>query len=144
MIVPDANLLLYACDSGSPLHTRASSWWRQCLSGSETVGLTRPVIFAFMRLSTSAWVYTDPMTLAESAECIRSWLARRISQVLQSPSEHVARVVELLGAAGGAAGNPVTDVQIAALAISYRAVVHTADRDFLRFSDVRCHFPRDE
>ena len=97
-----------------------------------------------MRLSTSARVYTDPMTLAESAECIRSWLARRISQVLQSPSEHVARVVELLGAAGGAAGNLLTDAQIAALAISYRAVVHTADRDFLRFPDVRCHFPLDE
>lgn len=144
MIVPDVNLLLYACDSGSPFHTRARSWWRDCLSGRETVGLTHPVIFAFMRLSTSARVYTDPMTLAESADCIRSWLARRTSQVLQSPTDHVARVVELLGAAGGAAGNLLTDAQIAALAISYRAVVHTADRDFLRFPDVRCHFPLDE
>lgn len=51
--------------------------------------------------------------------------------------------MELLGAAGGAAGNLVTDAQIAALASSYRAVVHTADRDFLRFPDVRCHFPLD-
>lgn len=144
MIVPDVKLLLYACDSGSPFHTRARSWWRQCLSGREAVGLAHPVLFAFMRLSTSSRVYTDPMTLAESAECIRSWLARRISQVLQSPTDHVARVIELLGAAGGATGNLLTDAQIAALAISYRAVVHTADRDSLRCADVRCHFPLDE
>lgn len=144
MIVPDVDLLLYASDSGSPFHDRARSWWGNCLSGREAVGLTYPVIFAFLRLSTSARVYTDPMTLAESADCIRSWLARRICQVLQSPADHVARVVELLGAAGGAGGNLVTDAQIAALASSYRAVVHTADRDFLRVPQVRCHFPLDD
>ena len=144
MIVPDVDLLLYASDSGSPFHDRVRSWWGNCLSGREAVGLTYPVIFAFLRLSTSARVYTDPMTLAESADCIRSWLARRICQVLQSPADHVARVVELLGAAGGAGGNLVTDAQIAALASSYRAVVHTADRDFLRVPQVRCHFPLDD
>ena len=136
MIVPDVDLLLYASDSGSPFHDRARSWWGNCLSGREAVGLTYPVIFAFLCLSTSARVYTDPMTLAESADCIRSWLARRICQVLQSPADHVARVVELLGL--------VTDAQIAALASSYRAVVHTADRDFLRVPQVRCHFPLDD
>ena len=38
----------------------------------------------------------------------------------------------------------LTDAQIAAMALSHRAVVHTADRDFLRFPEVRCHFPLDE
>ena len=38
----------------------------------------------------------------------------------------------------------LTDAQIAAMALSHRAVVHTADRDFLRFPQVRCHFPLDE
>lgn len=144
MIVPDANLLLYACDSDSPFHGRARAWWQSCLSGEESVGLTHPVIFAFLRLSTSSRVYADPMTLAESAECVRSWMARRACQVLQAPTDHVTRVVELLGSAGGTAGNLVTDAQIGAIAVSYRAVVHTADRDFLRFPDVSCHFPLDD
>lgn len=144
MIVPDTNLLLYACDSDSPFHERARAWWQSCLSGDEAVGLTHPVIFAFLRLTTSPRVYTEPMTLAESAKCVRSWMTRRVCQVLQAPTDHVTRVVELLGSTGGTAGNLVTDAQIGALAISSRAVVHTADRDFLRFPGVRCHFPLDE
>jgi predicted nucleic acid-binding protein len=83
------------------------------------------------------------MTLAEAAEHVRSWLARRVSQVLEGPAGHTEQVIGLLEAAGGTAGNLVTDAQIAAFAQSYRAVVHTADRDFLRFPDVRCHFPLD-
>jgi hypothetical protein len=54
---------------------------------------------------------------------VRSWLARRVSQVLQAPADHAQQVVALLEAAGGTAGNLVTDAQIAALALSHRAVV---------------------
>jgi uncharacterized protein len=144
VIVPDANLLLYAYDADSPFHEAARSWWQACLSGRETVGLTHPALFAFLRVSTNARVYEKPMTLAESAEHIRSWLARRVSQALQAPADHVQQVIGLLESAGAAAGNLVTDAQIAALALSHRAVVHTADRDFLRFRGVRCHFPLDE
>jgi predicted nucleic acid-binding protein len=38
----------------------------------------------------------------------------------------------------------VTDAQIAALAISHKATIHTADRDLLRFKSVRCKFPLDD
>ncbi len=53
MIVPDANLLLYAYDKTSPFHTKAKQWWEQCLSGAEPVGLTHPVVFAFLRMRSS-------------------------------------------------------------------------------------------
>ena len=29
MILPDANLLLYACDAGSPFHPKAAAWWER-------------------------------------------------------------------------------------------------------------------
>lgn len=141
MIVPDANLLLYAYDRDSPFHERAKSWWENCLSGQEPVGLTHPTLFAFLRISTNGKIYTNPMTLGEAAGHMRSWLARRISRVLEPPADHSEQVIELLETAGGTAGNLVTDAQIAAFAQSYRAVVHTSDRDFLRFPDVHCHFP---
>jgi predicted nucleic acid-binding protein len=35
MIIPDANLLLYAVDKECADHTKAASWWRQALHGSE-------------------------------------------------------------------------------------------------------------
>jgi toxin-antitoxin system PIN domain toxin len=144
VIIPDANLLLYAYDTDSPFHDAARAWWQACLSGQERVGLTHPTLFAFLRISTNARIYDNPMTLAESAGHLRSWIKRRVSQVLQAPADHVHQVIALLESAGGTAGNLVTDAQIAALALSHRAVVHTADRDFLRFPDVRCHFPLDE
>lgn len=144
MIVPDANLLLYACDSTSPFHERARSWWQKCLSGDEAVGLTHPALFAFVRIGTNPRVFTSPLTLAAAAAHVRSWMARRVCQVLQASGDHAARVIDLLDSAGGAAGSLVTDAQIGALAIAYRAVVHTADRDFLRFQEIRCHFPLDD
>lgn len=144
MIVPDANLLLYACDTTSPFHERARKWWQECLSGEEAVGLAHPTLFAFLRISTNPRIFTNPLTLAASATHIRSWLARRVCQILQASADHTARAIDLLQAAGGTAGNLVTDAQIGALALAYRAVVHTADRDFLRFPGVRCHFPLDD
>jgi uncharacterized protein len=144
VIVPDANLLLYAYDSDSPFHERARAWLQECLSGREAIGFTHPTLFAFIRIATNSRVYANPMTLAEAAEHVRSWLERRVSQVLQASADHAAEVIDLLQAAGGAAGNLVTDAQIAALAHAYRAVVHTADRDFLRFPGLRTRFPLDE
>jgi toxin-antitoxin system PIN domain toxin len=141
VIVPDANLLLYAYDRDSPFHDQSRAWWETCLSGQESVGLTYPTLFAFLRISTNSKIYANPMTLAEAAEHMRSWLARRVSQILDPPPDHAQHVLSLLEAAGRTAGNLVTDAQIAALAQSSRAVVHTADRDFLRVPGIRCHFP---
>ena len=143
MIVPDANLLIYAHDQTSPFHEQARKWWDACLSGREPVGLTHPTIFAFLRIATNPRVFTNPMTLAEASGHLNVWLSRRVSQVLQPTSEHASDVIALLQAAGGTAGNLVTDAQIAALAQAHRAVVHTADHDFLRFPATRCVFPLD-
>lgn len=143
MIVPDANLLLYAYDSTGPFHGRARDWWEACLSETEPVGLTHPVIFAFVRIGTNPRAFSNPMTLSEASDRVKSWLERRMTQVLQPDADHVDRVLFLLDAAASAGGNLVTDAQIAALALAYRAVVHTADRDFLRFPELSCHYPLD-
>ena len=143
MIVPDANLLLYAHDESSVFHMSAREWWDDCLSGKEPVGFTHPTLFAFLRIATNPRVFANPMTLDEAAAHIDQWLGRSVAQVLQPPSDHTAEVIALLKTAGGAAGNLVTDAQVAALAQSYKAIVHTADRDFLRFKTIRCHFPLD-
>ncbi len=141
MIIPDANLLLYAYDSDSPFHAPARAWWEQCLSGREPVGLTHPVVFAFLRISTNARVYAEPLTLSEAADHIHSWLARSVSRLLLPEADHAENVLRLLQTAGSAGGNLVTDAQIAALAIAYKAEVHTADGDFRRFPGLECQFP---
>jgi hypothetical protein len=52
MIIPDANLLIYAHDEASPWHDQAREWWEAALSGSEQVGLVWVVVLAVTRLLT--------------------------------------------------------------------------------------------
>lgn len=141
MIVPDANLLLYAHDSRSPFFDTAKRWWEGCLNGTEPVGLCHPVLFAFVRISTNPRVYDEPLSLDAAARHVRSWHERRVTRTLLADAGHAATVLELLRAAGSTGGNLVTDAQIAAVALSYRATVHTADQDFRRFPELDCHYP---
>lgn len=132
MILPDINLLIYAYDAGSPFHAAAAAWWRDCLSGEEPVGLAPVVLFGFVRISTHPRVFLHPLTAAETAELVRSWLEQPVARILEPPADHVVQVLRLLEGIG-TAGNLATDAQIAALAMAHGAVLHTADADFLRF-----------
>jgi toxin-antitoxin system PIN domain toxin len=140
MIVPDANLLLYAYDSQSPFHQAASRWWAALLSGVEPVGLCPVVVFAFLRLSTHGKVFEHPLTVNEASERIAAWLARPNVRLLVAGPSHVEAVGRLLTKAG-TAGNLVTDAQIAAVALEYGATVHTADTDFARLTGVSWENP---
>lgn len=140
MIVPDANLLLYAYDSESPFHPSASRWWAALLSGVEPVGLCPVVVFAFLRLATHGKVFDHPMTVKEASEHVASWLARPNVRLLVAGPGHVESVCRLLTKVG-TAGNFVTDAQIAALALEYGATVHSADTDFSRLTGVKWKNP---
>ena len=141
MIVPDANLLLYAVDSRSRFHEPARDWWRGCLDGTVPVGLCHAVVFAFVRISTNARVFENPLTLDAAARHVESWHERKVTRMLLPDRDHHVVVLELLRAAGAAGANLVTDAQIAAIARAHRGEVHTADQDFRRFPGVRCRFP---
>jgi toxin-antitoxin system PIN domain toxin len=140
MIVPDVNLLLYAYDSDSLFHDKAAAWWRKCLSGAEPVGLASAVVFGFTRVGTSARAYRHPMAVGEAAGHVRSWLQIPVVEVVDPGPGHIDQVLKLLENLG-AAGNLVTDAQIAALAIEQGAVLHTADADFQRFPELRWYNP---
>ena len=135
MIIPDANLLLYAYNSDSPFHKRAANWWESCLSGDESVGLCSAVLYSFIRIATSARVYQKPLTIEEASTHIRSWMDVAVTEFITGDYEEFEKSVELLLKAG-AGGNLTTDAQIASLGIKYNAVIHSADSDFARFPEV--------
>lgn len=143
MIIPDVNLLLYAYGADFPHHAKATAWWQKSLSGPDLVVLPAVVVFGFLRLGTSARVFAQPMTPAEAAAHVRSWLAQPGVQILEPAQTHVEQVMRALEQLG-TAGNLVTDAQIAALAIEHDAVLHTNDTDFLRFPGLRCFNPLTE
>ncbi|MFQ5740556.1 MAG: TA system VapC family ribonuclease toxin [Acidobacteriota bacterium] len=136
MIIPDANLLLYAYDSKSPFHQGAVRWWQDCLSGSEPVGLCAVVLFSFIRIATSRAAFVAPLSVEEAASHVGRWMERSITDFLVTRESDIARALEWLEAAGSA-GNLTTGAQIAAIASRHRATVHTADTDFQRFPSVR-------
>lgn len=140
MIVPDINLLIYAYDSSSLFYSKAAPWWKSCLSGTEPVGLLHVVVFGFVRLATHARVFQNPMTAAEAAGHVRSWLEQPPVQVLDPGPDHLRHTLELLETLG-TAGSLVSDAQMAALAMGYEAVLHTADADSVRFQGLRWFNP---
>lgn len=140
MIIPDINLLLYAYDAGSPFHAKAAGWWQGCLSGSEPVGLLPVVLFGFVRLGTNVRAFQHPMSPSEAAGHVRAWLGQPPVEVLDPGPGHVERVLKLLESLG-AAGNLVTDAQIAATALDLDATLHTTDTDFIRFGTLRWSNP---
>ena len=66
----------------------------------------------------------------ESAE----WWMRAVT-LLEHDAGDIDVAFDLLESAG-AGGNLTTDAQIGALALRYRATVHTADTDFVRLGNV--------
>lgn len=140
MIIPDANLLIYAYNPTMPQHQAAKQWWVDALTADESVGLSYQTVFAFLRISTNARLFETVLTVVEAGRHIRSWLTQPNVQILQPAEGHLFRVLDLLQHIG-MAGNLVTDAHLAALAIEHRAVLHTTDADFLRFPNLRWHNP---
>ncbi len=140
MIIPDANLLLYACDSSSPFHRVAAEWWSDCLNGDETVGMVPVVVLAFVRVSTSGPAFSEPFTPAEAFAEVRRWLDRSVVTVIGAHGPDLDQALTLIEGAG-AGGGLATDALVAALGIRHRAVIHTADADFARFPQVQWYNP---
>ena len=140
MILPDANLLLYAYDQSSPFHPKAAAWCENIMSRSGPVILLPVVVFGFVRISTHPRIFTNPLSVVEASAHVRSWLARKQVRLHDMLPDDVETALALLESAG-TAGNLTTDAQIAAVALRLDAEVHTADLNFGRFARVRFSNP---
>lgn len=140
MILPDANLLLYAYDQSSPFHPKAAAWCENIMGSPSPVILLPVVVFGFVRISTHPRIFTNPLSVAEASDHVRSWMGRKQVRLHDMLLEDVDAALALLEAAG-TAGNLTTDAQIAAVALRLDAEVHTADLDFGRFAGVRFSNP---
>lgn len=132
----DLNLLLHAFDEASPRHAQARPWVAEALSGTETVALPWTVLLGFVRLSTRAAIFTDPLSVDEAFEVVDGWLSQPAATVVQETPRHLAVLRQLL-APLGTAGNLTTDAHLAALAIEHGAELFSCDADFSRFPGLR-------
>lgn len=136
MIILDANVLLYAYDTSSSRHKRARAWVERTFVEASAIGLPWQTIAAFLRISTNPNLSGDRFSLSEAAEIVDQWLALPNIRAL-SPGEEHWRIFRKMAIAGQAHGPLITDAKLAAITIEYGGILHTTDRDFARFPDVR-------
>lgn len=140
MLIPDANVLLYAVNSDAEQHTEAKAWIDGALARPEAVGFAWVVLLAFVRISTRPSIFPEPLTTDEAMDVVESWLAQPAAVVLDPTSRHASVLRGLLHEVG-TGGNLVTDGHIATLAAEHAAEVVTYDGDFDRFPGVRWRRP---
>jgi len=140
VILPDANLLIYAVNLDAPHHRQARLWLEQTLSGHETVGLAWIVVLAFLRITTHPKVLDRPLAVEQALDYVEGWLGQPYVRPL-TPGEKHWLILSRLLRASGSAGNLTSDAHLAAIAIEQGAIVHSADHDFRRFDGLGCVNP---
>jgi uncharacterized protein len=76
------------------------------------------------------------MSVDQAARCVESWLERPNVRMIEPGPRHAELLFGFLRVEGKG-GNLTTGAHLAALAVESRAIIHTADTDFLRFFGVR-------
>lgn len=135
-MIIDANILLYAVDSTSPLHERAASWLTTALNGDARVGLPWQSLAAFLRISTHPRISSSPLTAGEAQKHVDAWLSAGPTWVPPA-TERTMALYRNLALRYGITGNLVPDAHLAALGLELGVEVVSADTDFARFTEVR-------
>lgn len=140
MILPDANVLLYAMDSTSSFHKDAKAWWDEVLSGQISVCLCWDVINAFIRIATNKRIFQRPLSIKECIECVQGWMEQPNVRLIAATESHWQIFRQLLQK-GQAVANLVPDAHLAALAIENGCVLYSTDSDFARFPGLKWKNP---
>ena len=140
MIIPDANLLLYAYNTSFQEHQAAKQWWELTLSSAESVGLPWQTITAFLRIGTHSRAFLQPLSAQEATDIVQSWLAQPMVQLIVPSDRHWA-ILQKVVLSGQVTGPLVMDAHLATLAIEYGATLHTHDLDFNRFEGLKVFDP---
>lgn len=140
MILPDVNLLVYSIDESNQYHHQTRTWWDNLLSSKEKVILTYPAILGFIRITTHARIFENPLTISEAIDRVDGWLEQPNVHLLSPTSRHWNLLKDVMREVGIGA-NLTTDAHLAALAIEHGCVLYSNDRDFDRFEGLRWHNP---
>ena len=136
MIVVDANILLYAYNADAPEHATSAAWLERTLAGGGTVGLPWLVIWAFLRISTNARLWRNPLPPADAFRIVKE-LAAQPGVVLLSPGPRHMEILEEWVTRYKATGPLMSDAALAAIAWENGAALASTDHDFSRFDRLR-------
>lgn len=137
MILPDANLLIYAVNTSAHRHEEARLWVEETLAGKRgTVVLSWFTLVAFVRIVTNRKALANPFTLDEALQIVRGWLSLPAVTFVGPGINHLAHF-ETTCRSVQASGNLITDSHLAALAIEHDLELASCDTDFAKFPGLR-------
>lgn len=102
------------------------------MNADETIGLPWIVLSGFVRIATSARIFSAPLSVSDALVHVDNLLAHPLTTIVTEKTEHWKTLQALLIEAG-AAGNLTTDAHLATLAITHGATLASCDTDFARF-----------
>jgi uncharacterized protein len=140
VVLPDANVLVYAHREDSALHAACRAWVEDVINGNEASGLSELVLSGLVRVATHPNVFAKPSPLGDALEfteqlrsrpnCVPVASGRRQWGIFRTPCIEA-----------GAKGNRVPDAFLAAMSIEASCEWITTDRDFSRFKGLRWRHP---
>jgi toxin-antitoxin system PIN domain toxin len=109
-------------------------------SEGEPLGLPWQTVAAFLRVVTNPKLRGVRFTVEEAAAIVDQWVAQPNVRLLAPGDQHWTVLRPAL-VNGQVRGPLITDAQLAALTEEYGGVLHTTDRDFARFPQLRWKNP---
>ncbi len=142
MLLLDVNVLVYAHRRDVADHVRYLSFVENVLTGESAQGVSDLVLSGFVRIVTHPRIFKIPSSL-ETALAFTDRIRSRENALVIGPGPRHWDIFQRLCRESGAKGNLVPDAFLAAIAIEAGAELVTTDRDFSRFSGLRCRHPFD-
>jgi uncharacterized protein len=134
VIIPDVNTLVYAYRREAADHERYADWLARAVAGDAELGLVDACLIGFLRIVTNPRIVPDPAPIGHALQFIRRLQEGRRAQPLTSTATTWAIFADLVAHDRAIKANIVPDTYLAALAISNRCRIATADRGFGRFT----------
>ncbi|HXP73199.1 MAG TPA: type II toxin-antitoxin system VapC family toxin [Stellaceae bacterium] len=140
MILPDANVLIYAFRRDVPQHALCRAWLLDLVSGEAQFGLSPLVLSAVIRITSNPRAFKIPSDIEEAFGFCGDLLGQPHCRIVD-PGERHWDIFKRLCIDTDTRGPRVTDAWFAALAIEWRCEWITLDRDFARFPGLKWRVP---
>lgn len=139
-VTVDANVLVYASNTGDPAHTDAAALVHRLADGPELVYLFWPVVMGYLRIVTHPAILPRPLTPSEATSNMGRLLVR---PHVRSPGEEPGFWEAYRSAAGDTLrGNDVPDAHLVALMRQHEVrVIYSRDRGLRRFDFIEVRDP---
>ena len=132
MILPDANVLIYAFRRDAQRHGEYRDWLAAALANEQAFGISDFVLSTVVRVTTHPRIFVKPSKLKQALDFCEFLLAQP-NAVRVTPGNRHWGIFEELCRKVDAKGNLIPDAYLAALAIEAGAEWITTDHDFARF-----------